>query len=78
MDVKTMMLNKLKKELEDNEDNIKAALWMLEVNQAKIKESFWNESKLEVDSQIAFLEDRIIMHTNKRKEILNKIKKLED
>ncbi|EJC6854964.1 hypothetical protein ACFJ93_004282 [Vibrio parahaemolyticus] len=78
MDVKTMMLNKLKKELIDNEDNIKAALWMLEVNQAKIKESFWNESKLEVDSQIAFLEDRIIIHTNKRKEILNQIKKLED
>ncbi|HAS6030619.1 TPA: hypothetical protein I7126_16535 [Vibrio vulnificus] len=77
MDIKTMMLNKLKKELADNEENIKAALWMIEVNEAKIKESFWNESKMEVDSQIAFLQDRLIKHTNRRKEILNQIKKLE-
>ncbi|MDI7854630.1 hypothetical protein [Vibrio parahaemolyticus] len=78
MDIKTMMLNKLKKELADNEENIKAALWMIEVNEAKIKESFWNESKMEVDSQIAFLQDRLIKHTNRRKEILNQIKKLEE
>ncbi|HFQ5181766.1 TPA: hypothetical protein ACMDV7_004430 [Vibrio parahaemolyticus] len=78
MDIKTMMLNKLKKELADNEENIKAALWMIEVNEAKIKESFWSESKLEVDSQIAFLQDRLIKHTNKRKQLLTDIKKLED
>ncbi|HHE1196986.1 TPA: hypothetical protein ACN337_004060 [Vibrio parahaemolyticus] len=77
MDIKNMMLNKLKKELADNEENIKAALWMIEINEAKIKESFWNESKMEVDSQIAFLQDRLIKHTNRRKEILKDIKKLE-
>ncbi|ELA9385173.1 hypothetical protein QTV32_002411 [Vibrio parahaemolyticus] len=78
MDIKTMMLNKLKKELADNEENIKAAIWMIEANKAKLENAWWNESKLEVDSQIAFLQDRLIKHTNRRKEILKDIKKLEN
>ncbi|MDK9734462.1 hypothetical protein KIN38_17180 [Vibrio sp. B511a] len=77
MDIKTMMINKLKKELSDNEENIKAACWLIKVNEAKIKESFWEESRYIVESEIAFLQDRLVKHTNKRKQLLEDIKKLE-
>lgn len=74
--VKIIMLEKLKRELKNNEENIQATCFLIESEKAKLDLGDWPESVFNSDQQIAFLEDRLIKHTNKRKEILNDIKKL--
>ncbi|EHH1192040.1 hypothetical protein V8073_004527 [Vibrio parahaemolyticus] len=77
MSVKIIMLDKLKKELKNNEENIQATCFLIESEKAKLDLGDWPESIFNSDQQIAFLEDRLIKHTKRRKEILNDIKRLE-
>ncbi|ELA9814559.1 hypothetical protein QRL17_004056 [Vibrio parahaemolyticus] len=77
MSVKIIMLDKLKKELKNNEENIQATCFLIKSEKAKLDLGGWPESIFNSDQQIAFLEDRLIKHTKRRKEILNDIIRLE-
>ncbi|WP_318139153.1 hypothetical protein [Vibrio sp. 2089] len=71
------MLEKLKKELKSNEDNIQATCFLVDSEKEKLDLGYSPESIFNSDLQIAFLEDRLIKHIKRRKEILNDIKRLE-
>lgn len=70
-------LNEMKKELMENEKNIKACLWMIEINQIKIKETNWSESEPLAKSQIKFFNERLNKYRKERINLKTNIKKLE-
>lgn len=77
MSVKIIMLNKLKKELKRNEENIQATCWLIDSEKAKTDLDDWSENIFNTDQKIDFLEERLMKHTRRRKELLSDIKKLE-
>ncbi|ELB2167387.1 hypothetical protein QNZ92_004033 [Vibrio parahaemolyticus] len=77
MSVKIIMLDKLKRELKDSEENIQATCFLIDSEKSKLDLGDWPESVFNSEQQIAFLEDRLIKHTRRRKEILNNITRLE-
>ncbi|EIE1273914.1 hypothetical protein RGL42_003678 [Vibrio parahaemolyticus] len=77
MSVKIIMLNKLKKELKRNEENIQATCWLIDSEKAKTDLYDWSENVFNTDQKIDFLEERLMKHTRRRKELLSDIKKLE-
>ena len=70
-----VQLKELKRKLNENEENIKACLWLLE--SAESENPAWEEEKYQVSCNIAYLQDRLNQHRNLRRELILNIKKLE-
>ncbi|EAS43481.1 hypothetical protein C9J48_20420 [Photobacterium profundum] len=68
-------LKDLKRKLNENEENIKACLWMLEISE--MENPKWEEEKHQASCNIAYLQDRLNQHRNLRRELILNIKKLE-